>query len=409
MVCSCLGVTESVLVTAVLTALRGEAQRWASQQWRSLRSLSFGELSYELRCRFAQNKETAEVVSRFFTAPQSRSYKEYMCLLKDATLLYRRKAVCSEALMKQLIVRSPGDIKSLLLQAASVRPTWAAFIKSAEDSAWIAFPERIVNEVNIEGGSQQQDEEAEQAVSAVSINNNQLYCHLHGKGKHSTSQCEVVKLVESKGWTRVRKEHKHINKNSSSYIYSTFNKVNKIVSLFKKELTMQGKKYAVLLDTRADVSLIKNEWVPSDCKIMADDTRIRGVSGAPVKVEGRVVLKFAMDGVESKEEFLVTDNVPNDHIILGAKWIMTNKHCMGSILGSSCNNRISDRLNKEVKSVEGNSVEELKQLEAAILNEYNDIFQAGLTPKVCCPIIKHSIDTGKARPVAKRTYPIPYQ
>lgn len=42
-----------------------------------------------------------------------------------------------------------GDIKSLLLQAANESTDWANFIKKTEESARVAFPECIANELTV--------------------------------------------------------------------------------------------------------------------------------------------------------------------------------------------------------------------------------------------------------------------
>lgn len=70
-----------------------------------------------------------------------------MELLSGATEIIRRECVLPNALIKQVIVRSPEEIKSLLLQAAGKSNSWNEFVKEAQNSAWVAFPERIINEV----------------------------------------------------------------------------------------------------------------------------------------------------------------------------------------------------------------------------------------------------------------------
>lgn len=59
--------------------------------------------------------------------------------------------------------------------------------------------------MGIDDSLKQQDRNVDQTILAILANNNQLYCHLHSKEIHTTNQCEVVKLVELKGWVRKKR------------------------------------------------------------------------------------------------------------------------------------------------------------------------------------------------------------
>ncbi|KAI5151821.1 hypothetical protein ENBRE01_2410 [Enteropsectra breve] len=225
MVSHCATATDKDMAQAALLGLRGEAQAWATQYWETLVGLTFEQLAEELTSRFAKTRETAEVLTRFFGARQSATYPEYIGLLKDATLIFRRKCINLEALIKQVIVRSPGDIKSLLLQAAQNSPNWQSFVKSAEDAAWIAFPERIINECSIE---------SDNSVERINYKNTKmkssrkLYCKLHGECQHSTENCMTIKLVEQKGWKKESNNNVNLIKEDQLYIFSVNDKsINK--------------------------------------------------------------------------------------------------------------------------------------------------------------------------------------
>lgn len=139
--------------------------------------MGFEDFATSIKSRFAKTRETAEVLNRFFASPPSVTYTDYIRLLKDATTIFRRGSVNVDPLIKQVIVRSPGDIKSLLLQAASGSVTWTEFVKKAEEAAWIAFLERIVGEARVTD----EDNPTGEEVEVLAIGGVKQFCRLHGE------------------------------------------------------------------------------------------------------------------------------------------------------------------------------------------------------------------------------------
>lgn len=85
------------------------------------------------------------------------------------------------------------------------------------------------------------------------------------------------------------------------------------------------KKYTILLDIGKDMSFTKNNQVPINCRVLIDDTKIRDVLGFAVKVKGQITLKFVISKIKSEEEFLVTNVVLNNYIVLHVKQIIVNE------------------------------------------------------------------------------------
>lgn len=102
--------------------------------------------------------------------------------------------------MKQVIARSPVEVKALLLQAINGGCNWNDFMKYAENASWIAFPEKIVNSLS--------STEKNLQFKKTNFNNSvkgkggKGFCRLHGETNHSMIDCHIIKLVESKGWSR---------------------------------------------------------------------------------------------------------------------------------------------------------------------------------------------------------------
>lgn len=149
-------------------------------------------------------------------------------------------------------MRSPGDIKSLLLQAASQSGTWGAFIKKAEDAAWVAFPERIINEI-----AREESGEAIEANYPRKLNAKK-YCRLHGEGFHMTKECDIVKLVESRGWIR-KTISQASNKKDSDYLNVIISSTGENGKGFLNRAIFHDVNRYFLFDTGAGISLIHSD------------------------------------------------------------------------------------------------------------------------------------------------------
>jgi hypothetical protein len=60
---------------------------------------------------------------------------------------FTKGAASKEPLMKQVIARSPAELKPVLLQAANINADWSNFIRYGENSGWVAFLDKIVNNI----------------------------------------------------------------------------------------------------------------------------------------------------------------------------------------------------------------------------------------------------------------------
>ncbi|KAI4293327.1 hypothetical protein PAPHI01_2601, partial [Pancytospora philotis] len=401
MIRHCSGLDECCLVGMTLTSLRGEAEAWAAEHWSRLIDLSVDALLGELVRRFTNSKETAEVVSRFFTAGPSKTYGAYMSLLADATTCFRRGCINSEPLIKQVIVRSPGDIKSMLLQAASESLDWTAFVTKAEGAAWIAFPEKVVNEVTTHDAQ----DIGHAQIEAIGTQGFTKYCRLHGNGSHFTSDCEVIKLVESKGWRRGKQDREsqsNFNKNRKDYIvYSTKKICSEIKEDgFKKEITIGTEKGMVLLDTGADVSLMRRDFVPKGVTLAPVQMSLRSVTGAQIKAIGQAWVEFRIGDVVSKANFVITECTPSDHILLGCDWICTHADLFRKLTMPYV-----ECVNTEIQPI----TEENKEIEKQYLERYENLLSKELPRDKACDVTEHRIETGKSAPIVSRSYPIPYQ
>lgn len=112
--------------------------------------------------------------------------------------------------MKLVIARSPTAIKSLLFQLLEQKQTWETFLKTAEETAWMAYPDK------------NQIDQPERHIGQMTFpnrrnfnyhrntyrnfpyrqnNRNQRnprqYCSYHGQCNHNTAQCFVLASMDN--------------------------------------------------------------------------------------------------------------------------------------------------------------------------------------------------------------------
>ena len=108
------GVEENELLKMVILGLRGPAKTWGTNSIKDKRLSNFQRFKEEFIVRFTNHKDTDEVLSRFLSTPEVKSYETLMQLLKDARIVKTAKGVSVEHLMRQVIARAPSGIKLLL-------------------------------------------------------------------------------------------------------------------------------------------------------------------------------------------------------------------------------------------------------------------------------------------------------
>ncbi|MGL6008340.1 MAG: hypothetical protein ACRC1D_02700 [Culicoidibacterales bacterium] len=204
-----IGLGEQEIIKASVLALREAAKSWGVAFVRTSSVMSCINFKNEMTRRFSNYKKSDETLNRFLSTPEVYSYDAYVKLLKDAKIIIMTHGVSKEHAMRQVIARSPAGLKSLLLQVAQQGVEWEEFLRQAENAAWVVFPERIVGRVSeehkmaeigrIDSGLKKYSNKKEHGMGSQKDGNEKLwYCHLHGKGDHSTKFCNVVKLLEKK-------------------------------------------------------------------------------------------------------------------------------------------------------------------------------------------------------------------
>lgn len=97
-----------------LLAAREEAQMWALEFVSHEAELTQEVFKKELLVWFASQSSILEAMARFFATEACCDGEGYKTLLKDADVLTINGAIKIELLVKNLIARSPVDIKAIL-------------------------------------------------------------------------------------------------------------------------------------------------------------------------------------------------------------------------------------------------------------------------------------------------------
>ena len=393
--------SDQEMVGAVVLALRGEARDWAMSALERNPNISWSEMRDGIQVRFASQKETQEVVSRFFASPPATDYKSFMSMLRDADLMLRRGCLTNEHLMKQVIVRAPVDIKAMLLQLAYEGCDWDTFRSRAENTTWIAFPDNIINVV-----SKVAEPNVNQVRSTKQEFSRRQHCRLHGDCDHSTKDCAIVKLVESKGW---RRKPMNVNSAAASDEDSIMNKEHcnysskflKNPFYFNGVLTnansIKGKQVKLLLDTGADVSIISEKLLPDKTTIeTGNKENVRSACGNKLDIVGCTKgIEASVGNQKLNFEPLVTKEYPKDYAIIGVDALKNNVKAFTSIM--------SEGMEKACEL----SGKERKICKVEVQERYKDMFKNELNQMTVCKIVAHRINTTTEQPIVQRNFQIP--
>ena len=324
------GLSEERMLGITIMGLRNKAKIWGTLWLKGNRDASWNKFKADVIERFSDHKASDEALIRFLSTTEVKSYEGLSKLLSEARILKETKGISESHLMRQIISRAPAGLKSHLIGIARSGIEWEGFLRSAEEEAWVVFPEMIVGSI-----------EEQKENNSVDINNimrdknhrnnfnknngKKWFCHLHGEGNHSTKFCEIIKTLESKGWVRkgrnianiqeISEEKENLNKFNSSYNICNhkLGTGNRQHNPFHRLGRLKGKNIPVLLDTGADVSLIHKDLLPDIGKndIQPTNTKLKTASGQCLDVIGKLKENaFMVEDTEIKSEPYVIKGEP---------------------------------------------------------------------------------------------------
>lgn len=72
-------------------------------------------------------------------------------------------------------MRSPRDIKSLLIQAAGTSSSWNEVVKQAVESSWAPFRERVVSQIEVK--EEMQSDQSMKINQVKDVVTRKKFCH----------------------------------------------------------------------------------------------------------------------------------------------------------------------------------------------------------------------------------------
>jgi hypothetical protein len=83
----------------------------------------------------------------------------------------------------------------MLLQVATAGCDWDTFRSQAENVSWMAFPDNIVNSINLDNEEydlKSQDKDDLNVSAGKVFKKVGMYCRIHGECGHTTNNCEII-------------------------------------------------------------------------------------------------------------------------------------------------------------------------------------------------------------------------
>ncbi|KRH92925.1 LTR retrotransposon, partial [Pseudoloma neurophilia] len=393
--------SEDTTLRAMILALDGKARSWASQatQGKITTRDSFVQL---IKGRFSNQCSNNITLTRFLSTSQAASYDDFAKLLKDATLLFERSLLQSTPLIQLVIAKSPTELKAYLLEKGKSSEDWHQFVSMAEESAWIAFPEKLqINSVN------RNPQNVNEIRNRLPINSSTFRernprrpfknCEFHGKCGHITDDCFILKkalgILKSKGRGSVNAMEEEEN-NEKSFIYS-----NSLAPLKKNPffLTVKccGKLHVGLLDTGADTSIIHESNLPPDAKIINSRINVQSASGDRLKIIGQAIdIPLTIGSNKILFSPFVTNSSP-EYTIIGTPIIKKYPYLIRNVIEHIAN----QKSHSDKKRININSV--------TTIEKFNKLFKHEIDEATMCTVSEHTIETGNADPIAVRNHRIP--
>jgi hypothetical protein len=393
MITSLSGFSENETLRAVILKLRETALSWASELFQNQAGrVTLEEFTTLLKKRFNNLYKTEISLSQFLTAQPPVTREEFTSLLNTGTRLFEQSLMNTSALVQVLIGKCPDNIKGLLFQAMEQCKDWSSFIQRAEQVAWLAFPDKLLNRVSVS-----------EKTKKPKPPRMKRWCELHGEGTHDTEYCKVLKLIKSKGWNKSKNvaavhvavpEEKALEEEEDSSIKTHFYSQCSIsaVNPFFTSLELNGVKTRCLLDTGADISIIHKDVVPKETKRKSSAGVVVSACGTKLSInEVALNIVGTIKGVRIKFSPRITTKEPK-YVILGADVLMRYPQLLFSVLPKT---NIVHAISEDNTKLE------------QLLKKFDHIFKDKITAETVCNEFQHSIDTEDAKPIFCRQGRVP--
>ncbi|KAF9762934.1 hypothetical protein NGRA_1654 [Nosema granulosis] len=250
-------------------------------------------------------------------------------LLRKGTVLFEKRLMNTLALTQVMISKCPDNIKSFLFQAAESATNWNTLIQRAEEVAWLAYTDKLLNRVYT------QDQLEEKNIAAVhqrrdstTLHNNghpgDNYCLVHGRGTHKSEECRTIQAAAQRFKVSQKSRMKHIRINhmttditeqsdkqiNEDFIYTASSYTQNNPFFITVTLFEQTQK--ALMDTGADISIAHISMIPDSETLNTYSGNVRSACGNVVNVTKELGnAKLSINKSTVSCDLVITDDEPN--------------------------------------------------------------------------------------------------
>lgn len=365
----------------ILIKLRGVAQSWASELYEKEPHIELNEFVKRLCQKFCEKKnDTMEVLERITKKGEVKSIDELKKLIKDTTIIIERGGMNVEMVIKIVINKMPGALKPMAYQIGYENYDWVDFVRRLEECAWMGFMNSIPE-------SREEDKNICEVKQVGAFKQKRVKCLIHGWCRHTTEECWSIKKLAARSknknknvnalceTTHTHEQEKDIfNKDQSVY----FVNVNYKPSPFIKQVIIDNTTLDILIDTGADITLIKQSDIPKNMTIITPNKlpKVRSASGNLIPIIGYIHFSKAKLEDETISFKAYVTSTELKYIILGRDTLAKNPIILATIANKLTND-------KAVMSI--NSPEE-------ILRKYDILFKDEIDANKICTFGTHDIN-----------------
>lgn len=347
-----LSLEDDTTLKAAALRLRGKAQQWCCNVFKTSPCLKFQEFIKLISSQYCNPQRVHNLLEKFLSTKIATTKEEFRELLNNATILLEKGCLNSNAMIKLLISRAPPELKIVLLQASmQAKDDWHNFIKMSEDHIWVAFPEHHLHTISTNALKGEVPRNTSYYKKGTYNSKPKTYykehekyknnfngmktCSYHGQCYHSTHDCMKIKDLEARGINYQRykstkgrineitlqKEEKSnedsdLNKENINYSHNTnlslkkniyipcYKNINiskkilisnvnareEVLNIFKTTVFTKNGVTEALIDTGAEYSIVPIKHVPKCQRLYKIPTNLKIVSasGDDLKILGMV-------------------------------------------------------------------------------------------------------------------------
>lgn len=399
-------------IRSICQSLSGAAFSWIREELTRNANTTIENIILGLESRFSSRLHLTTVAQRFQCDLIPNNIEDYFKMIQDANYLCERNYMSIHAIIDKLIIRSPPDIRSIIIHSTGEVTSIHEISKIIERILPLTYSkngQNIISDVQ-KVSTSKFSEKNFKAGKTNSTNSLIRYCELHGKCNHNTNECRTIKTLEEKGWKRFKniretsvedvvEESNSFNKNNSFYIFNNIKAIKHLNNPFMQTGEINSKKIQILIDSGADTSLFNIKHLPENSIIQPTNSIAISANGSKLNIKGKIsnIPIYIQNEKILIEEALVVVGEPN-HVILGADSIIKNPNLIIKIL----------KIDVDAFAKHNNLVYEIRNYDdVKAISKYDDLFQTELNKLTLCNIGRHTIDTNASRPIWQNNNRIP--